>query len=77
MHFFSIWLDFTLSLVIKDVNEACVMMFKDEKFLNDDFIDKFVLNDLIDDSEDDKKNVEFINDCYILTGDSSGIGARG
>jgi len=48
--------------VIEDVNEACVMMFKDEKFLNDDFIDEFVLDDLIDDSEDDKKNVEFISD---------------
>jgi len=38
------------------------MMSEDEKFLNDDFIDKFVLNDLIDDSEDNEKNVEFIND---------------
>jgi len=63
--------------VIKDVNKACVIVSEDEKFLNDDFINEFVLNDLIDDSEDDKKNVEFINDCYILTGDSSGIGARG
>ncbi len=62
MHFFSIWLDFTLSLVIKDVNEACVMMFKDEKFLNDDFIDKFVLNDLIDDNEDNEENIESISD---------------
>ncbi len=61
MHFFSIWLDFTLSLVIKDVDEAYVMMFKDKKFLNDDFINKFVLDDLIDDSEDDEKNIEFIN----------------
>jgi len=48
--------------VIKDVDEACVMMFKDKKFLNDDFIDEFVLDDLIDDDEDNKKNVEFIND---------------
>jgi len=48
--------------VIKDVNEAYVMMFKDEKFLNDDFIDKFVLDDLINDSEDNEKNVEFISD---------------
>jgi len=63
--------------VIKDVNKACVIVSEDEKFLNDDFINEFVLNDLIDDSEDDKKNVEFINDCYILTRDSSGIGARG
>ena len=63
--------------MIENVDEACVMMFKDEKFLNNNFIDEFVLNDLIDDSEDDKKNVEFINDCYILTRDSSGIGARG
>ncbi len=62
MHFFSIWLDFTLSLVIKDVNEACVMMFKDEKFLNDDFIDKFVLNDLIDDNEDNEEDIESISD---------------
>jgi len=38
------------------------MMSKDEKFLDDNFINKFVLDDLIDDSEDDKKNVEFIND---------------
>jgi len=38
------------------------MMFKDEKFLNNNFINKFVLDDLIDDSEDNKKNVEFISD---------------
>ncbi len=38
------------------------MMFKDKKFLNNDFIDKFVLNDLIDDSKDDEENVKFIND---------------
>jgi len=38
------------------------MMSEDEKFLNDDFIDEFVLNDLIDDSENNKKNIEFIND---------------
>jgi len=37
-------------------------MSEDEKFLNDDFIDEFVLNDLIDDSENNKKNIEFIND---------------
>ncbi len=38
------------------------MMSKDEKFLNDDFVDEFVLDDLINDNEDDKKNVEFISD---------------
>ena len=38
------------------------MMFKDEKFLNNNFINEFVLNDLIDDSENNKKNIEFIND---------------
>ncbi len=38
------------------------MMFKDEKFLNNNFIDEFVLNDLIDNNEDDEKNIEFIND---------------
>ncbi len=38
------------------------MMSEDKKFLNDDFIDEFVLNDLINNNEDDKKNVEFIND---------------
>jgi len=48
--------------VIKDVDEACVMMSEDKKFLNDDFIDEFVLDNLINDSEDDEKNVEFIND---------------
>ncbi len=48
--------------MIEDVNEACVMMSEDEKFLNDDFIDEFVLDDLIDDDEDDEKNIEFIND---------------
>jgi len=37
-------------------------MSKDEKFLNDDFVDEFVLDDLINDNEDDKKNVEFISD---------------
>jgi len=37
-------------------------MSKDEKFLNDNFINKFVLDDLIDDDEDNEKNVEFIND---------------
>jgi len=48
--------------VIKDADEACVMMFEDKKFLNDDFIDKFVLDDLINDNEDNKKNVESTND---------------
>ncbi len=38
------------------------MMSEDKKFLNDDFINEFVFNDLIDDNEDDKKNIEFIND---------------
>jgi len=38
------------------------MMFKDKKFLDDDFIDEFVFNDLINDNEDNKKNVESIND---------------
>ncbi len=37
-------------------------MSEDEKFLNDDFIDEFVLDDLIDDNEDNEKNVEFISD---------------
>jgi len=35
---------------------------EDEKFSDDDFIDEFVLNNLIDDNEDNEKNVEFIND---------------
>jgi len=48
--------------VIKDVDEVCVMMSKDEKFLDDDFINEFVLDDLIDDDEDNKKNIESIND---------------
>jgi len=39
-----------------------VIVSEDEKFLNDDFIDKFVLDDLIDNDEDDKKNIEFISD---------------
>ena len=38
------------------------MMSEDEKFLNDDFIDEFVLDDLIDDDEDNKKNIESISD---------------
>jgi len=38
------------------------MMSEDKKVLNNDFIDKFVFNDLINDNEDNKKNVEFIYD---------------
>ncbi len=37
-------------------------MSEDKKVLNDNFIDKFVFNDLINDNEDNKKNVEFIYD---------------
>ncbi len=48
--------------VIEDADKACVIVSEDEKFLNDDFIDEFVLDDLIDDDEDNKKNVEFISD---------------
>jgi len=48
--------------VIKDADEACIIMSEDEKFLNDDFIDEFVLDDLINNNEDDEKNVESISD---------------
>jgi len=48
--------------VIKDVDEACVIVSEDEKFLNDDFINEFVLDDLINDNEDNEKNVESISD---------------
>ncbi len=48
--------------MIEDVDEACVMMSEDEKFLNDDFIDEFVLNNLINDNEDNEKNIESISD---------------
>jgi len=48
--------------VIRDVDEACVVMSEDEKFSDDDFINEFVLNDLIDDDEDNEKNVESISD---------------
>jgi len=48
--------------VIKDVDEACVIVSEDEKFSDDNFIDEFVLDDLIDDDEDDEKNIEFISD---------------
>ncbi len=37
-------------------------MFEDEKFSNNNFIDEFVFDDLIDDNEDDKKNIKFISD---------------
>ena len=37
-------------------------MSKDKKFLDNDFIDKFVFNDLINDSENNEKNIESIND---------------
>jgi len=48
--------------VIEDVDEACVIVSEDEKFLNDDFINEFVLDDLINDNEDNEKNVESISD---------------
>jgi len=38
------------------------MMSEDKKVLDDDFINKFVFNDLINDNEDNEKNVEFIYD---------------
>jgi len=37
-------------------------MSEDEKFLDDDFIDEFVLDDLINNDEDNEKNVESISD---------------
>jgi len=37
-------------------------MSEDENFLNDDFINEFVLDDLINDDEDDKKDIESISD---------------
>ncbi len=37
-------------------------MFKDKKFLNNDFIDEFVLDSLINDNEDNKKNIKSISD---------------
>ncbi len=37
-------------------------MSEDKKFLNDNFINKFVLDDLINDNKDNEKNIEFIND---------------
>jgi len=39
-----------------------VTVSEDKKFLNNNFIDEFVLDDLIDDSEDNEKNVESISD---------------
>ncbi len=47
--------------VIKDLDEAYVMMFKDEKFLDNNFIDEFIFDDLINDNKDNKKNVESIS----------------
>jgi len=47
--------------MIKDVDEACVMMSKNEKFLDDDFINEFVLDDLIDDDKNNKKDIESIS----------------
>jgi len=38
------------------------MMSEDKKFSDNDFINKFVFNDLINDNEDNEKNVESIND---------------
>ncbi len=38
------------------------MMSEDKKFLDNNFINKFVLNDLINNNEENQKNVEFIND---------------
>jgi len=37
-------------------------MSEDKKFLDDDFINEFVLDDLINNDEDNEKNVESIND---------------
>ncbi len=48
--------------MIEDVDEACVIVSEDEKFLNDDFINEFVLGDLIDNDEDNEKNVESTSD---------------
>ncbi len=48
--------------MIKDVDEACVMMSEDEKFSDNDFIDEFVFDDLINNSENDEKNIESISD---------------
>jgi len=48
--------------VIEDVDEACVIVSEDEKFLNDDFINEFVLDNLINNDEDNKKNIESTSD---------------
>ncbi len=48
--------------MIKDADEACVIVSEDEKFSDNDFIDEFVLNDLINNNEDNEKNVESISD---------------
>jgi len=48
--------------VIKDADEACVIVSEDEKFSDNDFIDEFVLNDLINNNENNEKNVESISD---------------
>jgi len=48
--------------VIKDADKACVIVSEDEKFSDNDFIDEFVLNDLINNNEDNEKNVESISD---------------
>ncbi len=37
-------------------------MSEDKKFSDDDFINEFVLDDLINNDEDNEKNVESIND---------------
>jgi len=38
------------------------MMSEDKKFSDNNFINKFVLDDLINNNEENQKNVEFIND---------------
>ncbi len=38
------------------------MMSEDKKFLDNNFINKFILDDLINNNEENQKNVEFIND---------------
>ncbi len=48
--------------MIKDADEACVIVSEDEKFSDNDFIDEFVLNDLINNNENNEKNVESISD---------------
>jgi len=48
--------------VIKDADEVYVIVSEDEKFSDNNFINEFVLDDLIDDNEDNEENVESIND---------------